>query len=251
MTMKHLIGTITLAAICGQVTAQRMPTAEEAAKQRLPAAELLQKQMDMERLNPSTASSALNEATRRARIQFDPNAIANKMPRVTMPDLPGYTGKGPDPLLIAKQYKEALGQAARDATFNLVVFVSLSIPEETLKRIGRDVRVAGGVVVLRGLKYGLQPGGWRKSMEALKPLADTGVEVQINPNLFEQFGVRAVPTVVVSSEGVGDKGCSNGECAVNVGSVVGDVSLSYALELLSERNDAIGQIAREKASRLQ
>lgn len=240
-----------VAATCtALVHAQRLPTAEEVAKHRLPPAEALQKEIDQQRSRAAGSANALSEAARRAQSQFDPNAIANKMPRVTMPDLPAYAGKGPDPLLLANQYKEALGQASKDSAYNLVVFASLSIPEEALKRIGRDVKAAGGVVVLRGLKYGLQPGGWKKSMEALKPIAETGVELQINPNLFQQFGVRAVPMVVVSAEGVGDKGCSNGECAANVGSVVGDVTLGYALELLSDRNDAVGQIAREKASRL-
>ena len=76
------------------------------------------------------------------------------------------------------------------------------------------------------------------------------MDLQINPNLFQQFGVRQVPTFVVSGEGVGDKGCSNAECAATVGSVVGDVTLEYALDVLADRNDVVGRIARQKAGLL-
>lgn len=239
-------------ALAGMAAAQgqRMPTEADMAKQRMPAASAVQEELARQRARAEQTNKSLAEAARRARAQTDPAAVANGMPKVTMPEVPAYGGRSPDPQVLANQYKEALAQASAEQTYNLVVFASLSIPEEALRRIGRDVKKAGGVVVIRGLKYGLQPGGWKRSLEALKPLAETGVNLQINPNLFQQFGIRQVPTIVVSGEGVGDKGCSNGECAATVGTVVGDVTLEYALDLLADRKDVVGRIARQKAGLL-
>ena len=250
--MKRLgVMVVTAAAMAGAADAQqRMPTDAEVAKQRMPPASAVQEELGRQRARAAQTQQALDEATKRARMQADPAAVANGMPKVTMPEVPAYGGRPPDPQVLANQYKEALGQASKEQTYNIVVFASLSIPEEALRRIGRDVKRAGGVVVIRGLKYGLQPGGWKRSLEALKPLAETGVELQINPNLFQQFGVRQVPTFVVSGEGVGDKGCSNGECAASVGTVVGDVTLEYALDLLADRKDVVGRIARQKVGLL-
>lgn len=233
-----------------QAQVQRMPTEADMAKQRMPAASAVQEEWARQRARSAQTGQALEEATRRARLQSDPAAVASGMPKVTMPEVPAYRGAPPDPQMLANQYKEALKQASKEQTYNIMVFASLSIPEEALRRIGRDVKRAGGVVVVRGLKYGLQPGGWKRSLDALKPLAETGVDLQINPNLFQQFGVRQVPTFVVSGEGVGDKGCSNAECAATVGSVVGDVTLEYALDVLADRNDVVGRIARQKAGLL-
>jgi conjugal transfer pilus assembly protein TrbC len=233
-----------------QAQNQRMPTQSDVAKQRIPAASAVQDELARQRARAEQTNQTLSEAAKRARLQANPETVANGLPKVTMPQVPGYGGRPPDPQTLANQYTEALAQASKEQTHNIVVFASLSIPEEALRRIGRDVKRAGGVVVIRGLKYGLQPGSWKRSLEALKPLAETGVDVQINPNLFQQFGVRQVPTFVVSADGVGDKGCSSGECVAIVGTVVGDVTLEYALEVLADRKDVVGRIARQKVGLL-
>jgi conjugal transfer pilus assembly protein TrbC len=192
---------------------------------------------------------ALDAATRRSTGQATASP-QSATPRFELKGVPPSPQQRADPLALARQYNDIQPGTGEDTRHNILVFVSLSMPEESLKRIGRDVRAAGGVVVLRGLKHGLVNGTWLKSMEAIKPLASTGAAVQINPELFQQFGVTAVPTTVVTARPVGDKGCGDGSCAAGVGTVVGDVSLEFALDRLSDRRDAVGKIARETATKL-
>jgi conjugal transfer pilus assembly protein TrbC len=165
-----------------------------------------------------------------------------------MPSLDG--AEGFDPAALAEKYhtmKDGMSKSAKESA-ELVVFVSLSMPPAALNRIGEQAKKAGAIVVFRGLKYGLRKGAWADSMNALKPIADTGADVQINPELFDRFNVQAVPTLVVSA--APQEGCQGNACAASSASVVGDVSMDYALEQLSQRKDAIGRIARERGARL-
>ncbi|MCX7214650.1 MAG: type-F conjugative transfer system pilin assembly protein TrbC [Burkholderiales bacterium] len=165
-----------------------------------------------------------------------------------MPKLNG--SEGFDPAALAEKYrtmKDAASKAAKDSN-ELMVFVSLSMPAASLKRIGEQAKKAGAVVVFRGLKYGLRKGAWADSMNALKPIADTGADVQINPELFERFHVQVVPTLVVASSA--PEGCQGNQCEAGSVAVVGDVSMDYALETLSPRKDAIGRIAQERNARI-
>ena len=74
--------------------------------------------------------------------------------------------------------------------------------------------------------------------------------MQINPELFKQFGIRAGPTFAVSAVPVGDKGCGDGACAAGIGTVVGDVTMEYALGILGDRRDAVGKMARQMSEKL-
>jgi len=165
-----------------------------------------------------------------------------------MPSLDG--AEGFDPAALAEKYrtmKEGMSKSAKDSD-ELVVFVSLSMPPAALNRIGEQAKKAGAIVVFRGLKYGLRKGAWADSMNALKPIADTGADVQINPELFERFNVQAVPTLVVSTSA--PQGCQGNQCEGGSVALVGDVSIDYALQTLAPRKDAIGRIARERGARI-
>lgn len=173
------------------------------------------------------------------------------MPRLT--DLAQQTKSAPDPAKLAQQFGlPAQSGQQEDRDFRLVVFASLSMPEESLKRLGRDVRRVGGVIVLRGMKHGLQAGRWMESVQALKPLAETGAEIQINPKLFLRYGIRSVPTVLLAPEGVSEgdcdlkQQCSSGPIAM----AAGDVSVGHVLEEFGDRRDSVGRLARELARHL-
>lgn len=239
-------------AIEQQQNAARMPNIADMQKVPMPTAEQMRKRMDDARKSAQTTGrQALDAAVRKAQVQLDPEAIAKGMPKSDLQGMPTFnSGRAADPMDLARQYREMQGGGREDETFNVIIFVSLTMPEETLKRIGTEAKKVGGVVVLRGMKYGLKEGTWEKSLEALKPLAGTGANVQINPELFQQFGIRNVPTIIVSAKPVGDKGCGDGSCAAGIGMVVGDVSLEYALEQLVDRKDGVGVIARKKVELL-
>lgn len=172
----------------------------------------------------------------------------------SMPDVSTFMkGGGVDPAKLAEQYGAPTAPSMGDERiYKLVVFASLSMPEGSLLRLGRDVKKAGGVIVLRGMKYGIAGADWARSVEAMKPLVQTGAEIQINPALFQLFEIRSVPTVILSPSGVADKGCTEGKCAAGqFATVVGDVTLDYAMERLIDRKDAVGKLARQISEKLE
>jgi conjugal transfer pilus assembly protein TrbC len=217
----------------------------------MPSEDALNKAMQATQRRAATVMDDLGKAGNGAL----PPAVAGQrgLPKL----LPGenigsssLSGEGFDPAALAAKYqamKEATSKAAKDAN-ELMVFVSLSMPPASLKRIGEQAKRAGAIVVFRGLKYGLRKGAWADSMNALKPIADTGADVQINPELFERFHVQVVPTLVVASSA--PEGCQGNQCEAGSVAVVGDVSMDYALETLAPRKDAIGRIAREREARI-
>jgi conjugal transfer pilus assembly protein TrbC len=232
-------------------TRQQMPTAADIKQIPLPSEEAMRKAMEEARRKAlTTGKEHMDAAARRADVQLDPAAVARGMPKGDLQAVPMLNTGKVDPLDLAKQYKQISGTVSEDDRFNVLVFVSLTMPEEALRRIGQDAKKIGAVVVMRGMKYGLKPGTWADSLEAIKPLASTGANVQINPELFKQFGIRAVPTFAVSATPVGDKGCGDGACAAGIATVVGDVTMEYALGMIGDRRDAVGRIARQMSERL-
>lgn len=235
----------------GAQAGNRMPTASEVKRVPLPSEEVMRKAMEEAQKKAQTSGkSNMDTAARRAEVQADPAAVARGMPKGDLVAVPMLNSGKADPMELVKQYKQMSGASSEDDRYNVLIFVSLTMPAESLKRIGQDARKVGAVVVMRGMKYGLKPGTWADSLEALKPLAGTGANVQINPELFKQFGVSAVPTYAVSATPVGDKGCGDGSCATGIATVVGDVSLEHALDIIGDRKDAVGRLARDMASKL-
>ena len=72
----------------------------------------------------------------------------------------------------------------------LLVFVSFSMPEVSLKSLAKDAEKYNAVLVMRGL----YEDSFVKTANKLK---DLGIGVDINPELFETHKVTAVPTFVV------------------------------------------------------
>ncbi len=154
----------------------------------------------------------------------------------------------PDPATLAQRYQSRQAPAPTERVYPVMVFASLSMPEATLKRIGEQARRAGAAVIFRGLRYGMGQGNWKRSVEAMKPVADTGAVVLIDPRQFERFDIRTVPAVVVSLNALED--CAEGACADRSARVDGDVSLDYALERVAARKDGVGRVARQTLAQL-
>lgn len=144
-----------------------------------------------------------------------------------------------------QQELHALWQAARnqaEARTGAAIFVSLSMPEEGLRRLAAEAARAGVPVYLRGLPHGFGGGNTARSLAALKPLADTGALVQIHPELFRRYGITAVPAFVIWRTEQTE--CGSAMCAADVEKVVGDVSLAYALRELAARGGRTREIAQ-------
>jgi conjugal transfer pilus assembly protein TrbC len=116
----------------------------------------------------------------------------------------------------------------------LLVFVSLGMPEPTLRLLIDQAARARAVLMLRGLHHA----SIRQTAARVQQLiGDANVEFQIDPQAFDRFGVRVAPTFVVVKAGTQATDCAAGACvaAAAFASVAGDVSIDYALRAIAQR----------------
>ncbi len=131
---------------------------------------------------------------------------------------------------------------------DLMVFVSLSMPEHVLKALARQAKDAGAVMVLRGLKGG----SWQVTWKTLAALNQgIGAEWIIHPEGFKQFKVAKVPTIVLAdgrTASVMEDGCAE---AGSYAALAGDVSIEQALGIMKIRGEpVISQLAVDRLARL-
>lgn len=131
---------------------------------------------------------------------------------------------------------------------DLMVFVSLSMPEHVIRELARQAKEAGAVMVLRGLKGG----SWRETWKTLAALNQgIGAEWIIHPEGFKQFKVAQVPTIVLAdgrTASVMEDGCAETR---SYAALAGDVSIEQALGIMKTRGEpVISQWAVERLARL-
>ena len=97
---------------------------------------------------------------------------------------------------------------------SLYIFVSFSMPRETLKALAVEAKKHNAVLVIRGLTQN----SFSKTAMVLKEL---GEGVVLDPTLFKEHNIQVVPTFVRKH----DEGYSK---------ISGNVSLAYALSKLKE-----------------
>ena len=130
---------------------------------------------------------------------------------------------------------------------DLMVFVSLSMPEHVIQALARQAKEAGAVMVLRGLKGG----SWQVTWKTLAALNQgIGAEWIIHPEGFKQFKVAKVPTIVLAdghTASVLEDGCAE---AGSYAALAGDVSIEQALGIMKVRGEsAISQLAVDRLGR--
>lgn len=157
--------------------------------------------------------------------------------RGAFPNVPTQAQPGVDIEQIAKRYERKVRARKID---DLMVFVSFSMPPETLKKIIHDVHLVGGTVVLRGFKNNsVQATGL-----AIKDLGESSGSIVVNPNAFEKYKITAVPTLVLAkAEALGEldgTGCALPDAYA---AVSGDVSLKYALDVIAQRRKDYADLA--------
>lgn len=76
-----------------------------------------------------------------------------------------------------------------DSPSTLLVFVTLSMKDKALKAYSHDVQKIGGRLVIRGLVED-------SFVKTQKRLQELGIEVDIDPTVFEDFKVEFVPTFI-------------------------------------------------------
>jgi conjugal transfer pilus assembly protein TrbC len=131
---------------------------------------------------------------------------------------------------------------------DLMVFVSLSMPEHVIKVMARQAKEAGAVMVMRGLKAG----SWQETWKALAALNQgIGAEWIIHPEGFKQFRITKVPSIVLAdgnTASVMEDGCAR---AGSYAALAGDVSIEQALGIMKVRGaPVISQLAVDRLGRL-
>jgi type-F conjugative transfer system pilin assembly protein TrbC len=201
--------------------AQALPTA--------PSSTAIEALMEAQR---SRAATAIDDASRSA-------LMPKRAPEVDM-DRAVQMG-GADPLAIAKQYEQGLREAPQEAIY---IFISTSVPIDTLKLLGEQAVRGGAALVLRGIPGGFD--GYTKMLQTLKPVIATGADIQIHPELFDRFEVSSVPAFVIAKY---EEGCQGNVCDAESISVAGDVSLPFALEHLASRPNPLSEVAKQRLQR--
>lgn len=94
----------------------------------------------------------------------------------------------------------------------IYVFMSFSVPDETWLSLGKELEKNAGVFVLRGLPNN----SFQELARRIAQLKKKGLnaEIQLNPLLFKEFGINAVPAFLTSSQEL----------------IKGNISLEYALQ---------------------
>jgi conjugal transfer pilus assembly protein TrbC len=159
-----------------------------------------------------------------------------------VPSITAVPGRAPDPAAIADRFRRTQTDTAPRGPA-LLLFVSFSMPPESLLRLAHQARRADGVLVFRGLAGATL----REMVGRVEPLAKTGATIEINPDAFARFGVEVVPTFVLAESLTS---CGDETCEGRVRRIAGDVTLDYALERLARADGAIGSAAAARLNTL-
>lgn len=105
----------------------------------------------------------------------------------------------------------------------ILIFVSFSMPEQSLRQWLNDAHKIGASVVIRGLKNN----SFKETAIMMSKLLadDKAGGVDLNPVAFQEFKITQVPAVVVMDENSHDYDV-----------VYGNVSLDYALKTIAKRH---------------
>ena len=137
------------------------------------------------------------------------------------------SGKCSSTLFEGMEEKQASGSLGNT---QLLIFVSQSVPADSIKELWSQAQRIGGKLVFRGLV-----GGSFKETQSY--IQELGIVADIDPTRFEEFEVTQVPAFVLSKENKYDR-------------MVGNVSLVEFLEQSSSNGD-LSQEAAEYYKKLQ
>lgn len=113
---------------------------------------------------------------------------------------------------------------------SVIVFLSFSMPENSLKSWLRQCKISGATPVIRGLINN----SFKETMGVIKKLSEqSGTGMQLDPILFQTFTIKKVPAVVFAKDIPECPALMNCK-PVDYDVVYGDVSLGYALGKIND-----------------
>lgn len=132
---------------------------------------------------------------------------------------------------------------------SILIFVSFSMPIQSLEAYLRDAKKIHASVVIRGLIDNSFQKTYKKIADLIKSSGGDGVE--LNPIWFKRFGIQVVPAVVILPEG---SPCfKNDVCKKDndFDVMTGDITLSSGLKIIRDRGHLTSEIAKVALSKLQ
>ena len=154
-------------------------------------------------------------------------------------------GSGPPPAGLPPAGLLSAGPAGPE----VIVFMSLAVPEPSWRAWSAEAERIGAPMVLRGVLVD----GFTATVRAIRARqSGDGAGAGIDPRLFRLFRIAHVPAVAVVPGGVGP--CSSPGCSVDAPPphdlVTGNVGLEAALEAIAREGDAGRDAARRHLAAL-
>ena len=135
----------------------------------------------------------------------------------------------------------------------LKIFVTLAMPQASLKLLAAQAAKAQATIVIRGLK----DDSMRATLAAVQGIiGERQVAWQIDPQAFARFRIERAPAFVLVAQGGAavtdnNSGCTTGcERPEVFVTVAGDVSLDYALAFIARNKPAFADDAQRYLKRL-
>ncbi len=217
-----------------------------------------------ESLTIDQAGSRIRNTLQQLEVGKNPT-IGTEMQQPSVPDIEGVKPTVPvfkdyghdknasvDPMAIAAKYDAPAPDLKSAEKSDLMVFVSFSMPEASLKRIAVETAKAGGVMVIRGFK----DDSLKATIAATEELAALHGELLIHPDLFDHYHISEVPVTVLAKATDQVKDCAGNEeeglCTEQY-QVKGDVSLHEALDYFTHKkgNPTLQDMAKAKLAQLE
>ena len=119
----------------------------------------------------------------------------------------------------------------------LLVFVSFSMPKQSLKLWKEQVKKVNGKLLLRGFKNNSLSDTTQHILSLFGEEPD--VDIAIDPESFQQFNIQVVPTIVITHP----ESMTNSSASPIFDKVSGDTSLEKALERIEQGGSLAGKEA--------
>jgi type-F conjugative transfer system pilin assembly protein TrbC len=137
---------------------------------------------------------------------------------------------------LLNQYAESHGyRTVQKQPPAILIFVSFSMPEQSLIAYLRDAKKVGASVVIRGLIDNSFQKTFHRMAELVK--ASEGGGVELNPLWFKKFSIKTVPAVVVVEGEHHDV-------------MIGNITLTAALKIIRDSGET-NSIAQSALSKLE
>ena len=159
------------------------------------------------------------------------------------------TSQTPAPLPAEAQADRLAGSLSTPARGpEVIVFMSLAVPEASWREWSLEAARAGVTLVLRGLA----PGGLKATVKRVGALLAEGAGAAIDPRPFRLFGIEVIPAVAVVPGGVPP--CKSRGCAADPAPphdrIRGNIGLEAALSIIAAEGGPGRETARRHLERL-